>query len=353
MGYVVQTTLAMLLGSFCLPSLLAHAEPVRSISYRDRLYDAAGSGGNLFVVGHPGHLLRSRDGGASFEAVSAGLHDEALFSIAFNDKGQGAIVGRSGVALVSLDKGEHWSPAPVKLGEETPSLFGVDVLEDGTIVAVGEFGAIVRSEDHGKTWTRSSYSAELHGAQVPDVAAAPTAACHTVGDAETENEGAAEEARLTDVGFADATRGLVVGEFGLVLRSEDGGRTFTRQNSCVDKQLYGLSVIDAKRAIAVGAEGSAIETMDGGTTWLVRPTGTSDHLFGVRADAKRALVVGAAGIALVRKGDGSFKLADTGVHSWLASAWLDDKGHGVIVGGRAYVLRTQDGGDTQQRIFGD
>jgi hypothetical protein len=88
-------------------------------------------------------------------------------------------------------------------------------------------------------------------------------------------------------------------------------------------------------------------------TWLVRPTGTSDHLFGVCADAKRALVVGAAGTALVRSGEGPFKPADTGVHSWLASAWMDDKGQGLIVGGRGYVLRTKDGGNTQQRTFGE
>jgi len=325
---------------------LAHADaPV--LSHRDRLYDATGIDGNLFVVGHPGLVLRSRDGGKSFESVAGGQHDEALFSIAFNRKGQGAIVGRSGFVLITSDKGATFQKSQVVLGEERPSLFGVDVLDNGVIVAVGDFGAIARSEDQGKTWTRSPYSIE---GPTDGAVAAPE--CPTLG-AEGDNSDVIQEARLTDVAFVDDMVGFVVGEFGLALRTDDGGRTFKRQNSCTDRTLYSLSVIGATGVLAAGADGGAVETRDGGLTWTVRPTGTSEHLFGVWADGSRAVVTGAAGTLLMRKGDGPFTRVDTGLHSWLASAWFNDKGQGVIVGGRAHLLLTQDGGTTRQRIFGE
>jgi photosystem II stability/assembly factor-like uncharacterized protein len=76
-------------------------------------------------------------------------------------------------------------------------------------------------------------------------------------------------------------------------------------------------------------------------------------LFGVWADGQRAVVVGAAGTMLVRSGDGPLNITPTGVHTWLAGAWLDSKGQGVIVGGRAYVLTTRDGAKTQKRISGE
>lgn len=341
-------TLALLTSS-------TRAEPIQSISHRDRLYDVTAFGDSLFVVGHPGRLLRSRDGGKTFHDVDGGQGRQALFSIAFNEKGEGAIVGRSGMVLVSADKGESWSATTVKFDEERPTLYAVDVLDDGTIVAVGEFGVIARSQDHGKSWTKSSYTVELpkRAESAAPQGEASADACDALGASEAENEGAIEEARLTDLRFIDDTRGFIVGEFGLVLYTEDGGKTYARQRSCTDKLLYGVAVIDAQRALAVGAEGTVIETANGGLDWTAQKTGTEEHLFGVWADARRAIVLGAAGTIVVRSGDGPFKVAPSDVHTWLVSAWLDDKGQGLIVGGRAYLLRTRDGGNTQQRIFGE
>lgn len=345
---VLQAALAVLV---LLIGSSAFAEPVKQLSHRDRLYDVTSVGGEVYAVGHPGLLLRSRDGGKTFENVRAGQSDDALFSISFNKKGQGAVVGRSGVVLATLDQGKTWQKGVVTLGEEHPSLFGVAVLDNGVIVAVGEFGAIVRSEDHGKTWSRSPYTIELAPAGKGHAAADP--GCATQGSAENVNSDAFQEARLTDVAFVDDSVGFITAEFGLLLRSADGGRTFQRQNSCTEKMLYSVSAVSATRAVAVGAEGSVIETNDAGLSWSPRASGTPEHLFGVYANGQHALVLGAAGTVLSRDGEGPFKSAESGVHGWLTSAWFDASGKGVLVGGRGYLRRTDDGGKTQQRVFGE
>jgi photosystem II stability/assembly factor-like uncharacterized protein len=341
----VVATIVSLISSL---TVSAQADQLRTLSHRDRLYDAAASGDSLFVVGHPGRLLRSTDGGKSFESLSVAKHDEALFSISFNAKGEGAVVGRSGFALLTADQGKTWTSTVISVDEEKPSLFGVKVLDDGTIVAVGNFGVIVRSTDHGKTWSRGTYSADP-----PEQTEAQKALCASDGSSEEDNEGAIEEARLTDVGFADNEHGFAVGEFGLIIYTEDGGKTFKRRSSCTDRLLYGIAVIGPTRALAVGADGAAVETGDGGSTWKPVKTDTTEHLFGVWADAKRAVIVGAAGTLLTRTGGEAFGLRETGVHSWLSSAWLDGKGQGVITGGRAYLLHTSDGGQTQKRTSGE
>jgi photosystem II stability/assembly factor-like uncharacterized protein len=330
----------------------ALAEPIKQLSHRDRLYDVTSYGGALFAVGHPGLLLRSKDGGKSFESVHAGqVHDDALFSIAFNSKGQGAVVGRSGVAILTADGGKTWKKTLVKLGGEAPSLFSVSVLPNGTIVAVGEFGAIARSEDLGKTWSKATYSAKMEPPAKGQPAPGPE--CGTTGTAESDNDDVIQEARLTDVAFADDKLGFIVAEFAIVLRSEDGGQTFKRQNGCTDKMLYSVAAISPTRAIAVGAEGAVIETNNGGLTWSRRESGTTEHLFGVYANASRALVLGAAGVALSREGEAPFQNAPTGVHGWLTGAWLDESGKGALVGSRGYLRTTRDGGKTQQRVFGE
>lgn len=337
--------------ALALTGSVALAEPVKQLSHRDRLYDVTSYGGELYVVGHPGLVLRSRDGGKTFENAQAGQTDDALFSVAFNSKGQGAIVGRTGVVLTTGDGGKSWQRHTVKLGEETPSLFSVAVLPSGTIVAVGEFGAIARSEDQGKTWSRSPYTIKIEPPAKGQAAPAPE--CNTDSSAESDNEDVVQEARLTDVAFADEQVGFITAEFGLMLRSDDGGKTFKRQNGCTDKILYSVAATSPTHAIAVGAEGTVVETSDGGFTWSPRTSSTPEHLFGVFANAKHTVVLGAAGVALARDGEGPFTVAQTGVHGWLTSAWVDDSGKGLVVGGRGYLRTTRDGGKTQQRVFGE
>lgn len=341
-------------------STSARAEPVKELSHRDRLYGAAEVNGTIFVVGHPGILMRSTNGGASFERVAGGQHEEALFAIAFNRKGQGAVVGRSGFVLTTPDAGKTWQKSVVTFDEEKPSLFSVSVLEDGTIVAVGEFGTIARSDDQGKTWSRSSFQTEY----APKVKKRAEACASSQGaeDAvrvaqpssmEDENADMLPEARLTGVSFFKNGPGLVVGEFGLVLRSEDGGRTFTRQAGCSEPILYAVTTWGDKNALAVGADGVIIESADGGVSWTPKESGTPEHLFAVDANEHFALALGAAGAAVVRKDGGAFKPTDTGLHSWLSGAVLDDQGKGVLVGARGHVGRTSDGGKTQQKVLGE
>jgi photosystem II stability/assembly factor-like uncharacterized protein len=329
----------------------ASADPLKQLSHRDRLYDVTSVNGEIYAVGHPGLLLRSRDGGKTFENVHAGQTDEALFGVAFNHKGQGAVVGRSGYFLTTQDQGKTWQKGVVTLGEEKPALFSVSVLENGTIVAVGEFGAIARSEDHGKTWTRSTFTTKVE----PPAKGAPPLdpECQMAGEAESENDDVVGESRLTDVAFLDDQVGLVTAEFGLLLRSDDGGKTFKRQSSCADRMLYSVTAISKNLALAVGAEGTAVESSDAGVTWHKRQTGTPEHLFGVFANDKHAIVLGAAGVVLTRADSGPLAAATTDVHGWLTSAWVDANGKGVIVGGRGYLRSTKDGGKTQQRVFGE
>lgn len=349
----------------------ALAEPVKSLAHRDRLYDTAVLSSELFVVGHPGLLLHSKDKGKSFERIALPTR-EALFSIAFNSAGVGAIVGRGGLVLVSTDKGRTWTkfeakteadaaPAPAEGdGEggptgpaELPHLFAVDVLPDGTIVAVGEFGAILRSADRGKTWTRQPYSSKR-----PDVVAT-TAGSEGSGEKhrlsiEEENEGAIDEARLTSVRFADAQRGFIVGEFGLVLISEDGGKSWARQNSAAETLLFDVTAVGRDHAVAVGSEGTIVETLDGGSNWKVVDARTHEHLYGVSATADRLIVTGASGTVLRRAaGQQEVQVVRTDVHTWLVSIGFADATNGIIVGGRGYLLRTDDSGAHYKNVFGE
>jgi photosystem II stability/assembly factor-like uncharacterized protein len=65
------------------------------------------------------------------------------------------------------------------------------------------------------------------------------------------------------VSFIDANTGTAVGWEGTILRTTDGGATWTAQESCTTNLLYGVSFTDANTGTAVGQFGTILRT-DGG-----------------------------------------------------------------------------------------
>lgn len=174
------------------------------------------------------------------------------------------------------------------------------------LVAVGERGHIVLSDDDGATWRQ---------------AAAPTSVT------------------LTAVRFAGPAIGWAVGHGGVVLRTLDGGVTWTRQldgraaarlilestpaddaraeaerlvREGPDKPFFDLLVRSPREVMVVGAYGLAFATQDGGATWrpaLDRiPNPERKHIYAVRAHGQSVYLAGEQGL-LARSDDGGQRFA--------------------------------------------
>ena len=104
------------------------------------------------------------------------------------------------------------------------------------LVAVGDRGHVLLSDDEARTWRQ---------------VVAPT------------------RAMLTGVSFAGAQNGWAVGHDGVILATTDAGETWIRQDAGDDLETVWLDVFfsDSLRGLAVGAYGKCQLTMDGGKTW--------------------------------------------------------------------------------------
>ncbi|MDF2182825.1 YCF48-related protein [Neptuniibacter sp. CAU 1671] len=74
------------------------------------------------------------------------------------------------------------------------------------------------------------------------------------------------------------------GNYGKILKSNDGGRSWIIQQSNTEHHLQDIAAWDANTAIAVGNEGVLLTTTDGGDTWAemdVPKTGVADKLLRV------------------------------------------------------------------------
>ncbi len=107
---------------------------------------------------------------------------------------------------------------------------------------------------------------------------------------------------LTDVAFADASRGWAVGAGGVILATVDGGAHWAPQSAGASftRRLAGVEATDAAHAWAVAEWGNIVATTNGGATWTAQASGTDRDLAGVSfADATHGWICGQFGAVLV------------------------------------------------------
>jgi len=140
------------------------------------------------------------------------------------------------------------------------------------LVAVGNGGAVLLSDDEGATWRNAK---------------TPT------------------DELLTSVVFPTPTEGWAVGQDGEVLHSTDAGQSWTQQHLSAgsDQALFTVISLTPLHLFASGAYNLILETQDGGATWKDSKIDNLDddyHLNCAVARGNDILVTGEAGHAFIR-----------------------------------------------------
>lgn len=107
-----------------------------------------------FAVGHEGWILRTKDGGSSWEEVAFSKENgEPLMSIARLPSGDWITVGAFGRALESKDGGQTWQVLTLPAEVEDKHLNRiVSSADQQHWLIVGERGLVIKSDDAGATW---------------------------------------------------------------------------------------------------------------------------------------------------------------------------------------------------------
>lgn len=162
------------------------------------------------------------------------------------------------------------------------------------------------------------------------------------------------KALLLDVFFKDKNNGIIVGSDdwtgGLVLRTTDGGNSWVRQQSGTTWPLGSVFFSDEYNGTAVGFNGIVVRTTDGGSNWMIQQDNTNQWFHDVYFfNSLSGIAVGEGGVILrTTDGGANWFSQESGVTSTntLNSIAFIDAFNGAIVGDNGIILRTTNGGDS-------
>jgi len=240
-------------------------------------------GDALVVVGAMGAIVHSADGGASWQRSTL-PGKPYLVDVAVCPDGRFFAVDKSD-AIWSAQPDGSWQRQDLPEATE-PQALACD--PSGTLWVIGGFSTILNSTDDGADWDYFSLDEDLY---------------------------------LTTIQFLDASHGVITGEFGTVVLTEDGGASWTRASDLPDS-FYPQSTwfTSPTSGWVVGLSGTIWETQDGAQSWQEVQSGGTAPLYGVAG----------SGDILVAVGDNSTIL----YHRLGSSTWTPIKG---VTRSRSYL----------------
>lgn len=206
----------------------------------------------------------------------------------------------------------------------------LDVAQAGSrLVAVGEYGHILLSDDGGANWQQA--------ASVP-----------------TRNT-------LVGVTFIDNQTGYAVGHAATILKTSDGGQNWTLQYNERNGEtpLFAVHFTDAQNGIAVGGFSYTFETSDGGQNWqqraLVEDSFDDFHLNDLFTDKKGNIYIPAEFGTVYKSVDRgrNWKALETGYDGSFWGGFSLANGDVLVFGMRGNVWRSRNGGKSWRKVETD
>ena len=221
-----------------------------------------------WAVGQYGTIVTSTDGGKKWTYQNSTVSSDLVGICGVNVE-TACAVGFGGVVLRTTDGGKNWKKVSTGMRYLYNDVKFVSPTE-GWIV--GQYEVILHSTDGGITWEKvhGGEPAELDISQLKE------------GELVKEDFGAEEEVyTLNSVYFLNPQMGWAVGEYGVVLRTVDGGKTWGKLKSGTGNTLTDVDFLNKDFGFAVGVGDTILKTTDGGTTWSQESPAKKTNYFGI------------------------------------------------------------------------
>lgn len=286
------------------------------------------------------------------------VHGERMAMLAIARAGQRLVAaGEFGVVLLSDDEGASWRQAKVPVSVSLTALQFVDARKGW---ATGHMGVVLHTEDGGETWVK-----QLDGVGIAQRVLQQAQARKTAGDAEADKALSAAQQLVSDgpdkpllnLLFSDAEHGFVFGAYNLILRTEDGGRSWTPWQDRVANpkayHLYGMAR-SGEALVLAGEQGLLLRSVDGGQHFIPLSSPYKGSYFGIVAGVQGELVAyGLRGNVFVSGDHGeTWTKAESGIPTAISSGSVLSDGRLVLASQGGDVLLSSDAGKSFRPLAG-
>jgi photosystem II stability/assembly factor-like uncharacterized protein len=208
---------------------------------------------------------------------------------------------QSGAVLRSEDQGKSWTRTT--LGNT--SLVDMTVCGNQGFIAIDHFHKVWTADAEGKNWQ----SVPLEMPRTPlAVTCDKQGGWWVVGVnsviAGSKDQGKTwkttdlgEDTQITTIQFVDDKRGIALGEFGLTVMTDDGGATW-KKGPKMPGEFYAYASLFTSRneGWVSGVAGQVLHTTDGGNTWTKQANATQASLHRLFLHDGAPFAVGAGGV---------------------------------------------------------
>jgi len=341
------------------------------------LLDVVVTGNRLVAVGDRGHVIFSDDDGYSWSQANVPV-TTALTAVFFADNQHGWAVGHDAVVLHSNDGGANWTKqfdgfeankmvleqAKQQKEEAQAELNKAKVMGSRSRIAKAEedlenktFGLEDAQYDFDEGSTKPLLDVWFKNANEGFVVGAYGMIFKTMDGGKSWKDWSSnvenpDRFHINAIAHAGDSRLIMVGEMGLILRSMNNGDTWSKTFSPYEGSYFGVvSLNNHQVQMAFGLRGNLARTENFGSQWRLENTGTQQSLIGGTDRRDRvAYVVGnggsfTKGIDQGRKWQATVRAGRSG-----AAAIVETRaGHFVIVGEQGVELIDKSGA----RVKGD
>jgi photosystem II stability/assembly factor-like uncharacterized protein len=237
----------------------------------------------IVVVGSRGHILTSADRGVSWQQQPVPTR-AMLTGVFFHDTQLGWAVGHDADILRTHDGGKTWQRVHHRPDEQRP-LLDIWFSDDRNGLAVGAYGYYLTTNDAGDSWTaRELYPPGIAGG---------------------ESYEDFFDFHLNHISRSATGRLYIAAEAGTILRSDDGGQTWSSLPSPYTGSFSGTLPLEDDSLLLFGLRGNLFRSENAGESWTRIPTNTVALLTDALKLSDGTLVItGMGGILLVSKDGG-------------------------------------------------
>jgi photosystem II stability/assembly factor-like uncharacterized protein len=231
---------------------------------------------NGYVVGQGGIMIKTTDGGATWDSINSGTN-QTLYSVQFANKNIGYACGYNGTIIKTNDAGKTWV---LQKTLTTDYIQKIKVFSADTIYAFGHNGRMLKTVDGGKSWnTIKRFTLDdvlviqIYNSKIFLIAKS---------DADSSSVYKTKDGGLSWKIFStkkcsvykdymiDLKTGFAISLYDKIFTTADSCKSWKEiyciNNGVLKKELTSISFANKNTGYVAG-DNTLLKTSDGGTTW--------------------------------------------------------------------------------------